>query len=840
MDASTATEVTSDGFKPSASNIRKLSCWAVLALFVALTAYGFDQAKLFRQEIWTPAGLRRFLIFAACYWFCFGLVALWRPRIFSGFILTAVLVYTLVATGPLALLSVLLVVLSSLVLGQGILQRVGAPAEGPATVNVLAALLGLSLYMFVLSIAALEPVNYPAVYLAALAAPLIWQWRRTIGWLVRIPRLWKPLSLSRAEQISAAALIFVLVLHWLVVLEPEIGPDALSIHLVVPEFMRVAHLWHFDVTRHLQAVMPKGANWLYTLCYFLGGEFGARLFNLAALLGIVALLITSIRRSTALAPALLLVALFAATPLVQLVTGSLFVENVWALLGFGALVSLALYREDGREHFLYLAFVLLGAAVATKAIALAFLPGFGLIVAWTWWRRHGLLARTIRQAALAALCFLVFAIPPYWTAAVRTGNPVFPYFVQVFPGKFQRLAEGFGGPPPTGPRTFAAPFDLTFHTGLYREVQDGAMGFQYFLFLPLALVLLRRKWPDMARLSGLTFALFTVATLRADPTSRYFYAALPMATVFIAAAFASLRALDSQLYRLSTIFAAAVLCLDVYFLPSSGWMFKDFVTNPASRQARLDYVTAHAPERNLVAYLNRTHPGAPAAFFESNAIAGLRAPGLTTTWHNVDFYHRMLDATSPAECRRILDDNGVRFVIAPLASSGIPITTTPQEAFLRQCTEPDSTSGNFYAGHVKDSCPAEVEQPPAVLPAGEYDDWDARLRYRGLWSRLRFDQASQGTITASDAAGAELSLRFEGSEVIYVYTKAFNRGLAEVLLDGASQGTLDLYAPAIEWRTATPFRATGPGPHTLQIRVTGRKNPGATGVFVDVDALIVR
>ena len=827
----------SQGFPPLAAKIRKLSGWAVLALFVALTAYGFDQAKLFRQEIWTPAGLRRFLIFAACYWFCFALFAVWKRRVFSAFVLTAALAYTILATGPLAPLAVMFVVLSSLVLGQSILKHFSVPDDDAVTA-ILATLLGLSLYMFVLSIAALAPVNYPAVYLAALALPLIWQWRRTMAWLARIPRLWKPLPLSRAEQFAAAALIFVLMLDWLVVLEPEIGPDALSLHLVVPEFMRMAHRWHFDVTKHLQAVMPKGANWLYTLCYFLGGEEAARLFNLATLFGIIALLISTIRRWLPLASALLLATLFAATPLVQLVTGSLFVENLWALLCFGALISLALYREGGREQFLYLAFVLLGAAVASKEIALAFLPPLGLIAAWTWWRRRD--RRTIRQASLALLCFLVFAIPPYWTAAAKTGNPVFPYFPAVFPSKFQHLAEAFGGPPPTGPRTLAAPFLLTFHSGLYREVQDGALGFQYFLFLPLGIVLLRRKWPDIAVLSGLTFALFAIATLRVDPTPRYFYAALPMATLFIAAAFASLRSLDSRLYQVSIVLAAAVLCLDVYFIPSSGWMFKDFVTNPASRQARLEYLTAHAPERNLVAYLNRAHPGAPVAFFESNAIAGLRAPALTTTWHNVEFNQRILDATSPAECRRILQQNGVRFVIAPSPSSGIPITTTPEEAFLRQCTEPDSTSGNFYAGHLKDSCLAQPVEPPPVLPPGEYDDWDARLLYRGPWSRLRFGQASSGTITASESAGADLMLRFDGSQVIYVYTKAFNRGLAEVLLDGASQGTLDLYSPTVEWKTATPFRATGPGPHTFQIRVTGRKNPAATGVFVDVDALIVR
>jgi hypothetical protein len=836
MKAHSATQEPQRGaVEPPVGKILRLTCWLVLAVFVALTVYGFEQAKLFRQEIWTATGLRRFLLFAACYWLFFGLFAVLRPRIFPALVLTAVLIYTLAATGVLAVASVLLVVLSSLVLGQGVLKSCGLRDDGSATMDILAALLGLSLYMFVLSFAALERVNYPVAYLAALAAPLIWQWRRAIDWLARVPRLWKPLAITRSEQFAGGALIFVLMLHWLVVLEPEIGPDALSIHLVIPESMRVAHRWHFDVTRHLQAVMPKGANWLYTLCYFLGGEFAARLFNLASLLGIVGLLLATIRRWLTPTAALLLSALFAATPLVQLVTGSLFVENEWALLGFGALISLGLAREGGRPQFLYLAMILLGAAIASKSIALAFVPPFGLIMLWTLWRRRGFL-----EAAVAALCLLVFAIPPYWIAYAKTGNPVFPYFPAVFASKYQRLAEGFAGPPPTGPRTLAAGFLLTFRSGLYREVQNGAVGFQYFLLVPLAIAALRRKWPDIAKLSGLTFALFTVATLRTDPTPRYFYAALAPATVFIAAAFAWLRSADSRLYRVSMVLAAAVFCLDVYFIPSSNWMFKDFVKNPASRQARLDFVTAHVPERNLVAYLNRAHSGAPVAFFESNAIAGLRATAFTTTWHNVDFYHGMLDAATPAECWRILHDNGVRFVIAPLPESGIPISTAPQETFLRQCTEAETISGKYYAGVVKESCAAESEQPPPVLPPGEYDDWDSRLRYTGLWSRLRFDQASHGTITASQSAGADLELRFEGSEVTYVYTKAFNRGKAEVLLDGASQGLLDLYSPRIEWKTATSFRAAGPGPHTFQVRVSGRKQDTASGSYVDVDEIVVR
>lgn len=822
------------------SLIRTWIAWAVLAALIAIAIYGFRDAKLWHEDVWTPAGLRRFQVFAAGYWLCFAVFFVWKPELFAPAVLSASLVYTLIATGPLAVLSMLLVLLSSVVLGQAILGRQGAEAEPSAASAILAMLLGLSLYMFLLSITALGPVNYPVVYLALVAAPLVWQWRSSAQWLARIPALWRPLRLGRSEHVALAFLIFVLTLHWLVALYPEIGPDGLSMHLVVPTILSVTHRWDFDVSKQLWAVMPKGANWLFGLCYLLGGEASARLFNLGLLLSIAGLVAAVIRRWLSLGAALLLTALFAATPMVQLVTGSLFVENTWALLSFGALIALDAYTAGQGPRFLYLAAVLLGAAIATKAIALAFVPPFTLIFAWALWKHRPSMQQAARQAGFTALWLLVFALPPYWIALAKTGNPVFPYFPRAFPSKFQQLAEAFGGPPPGGPNGIAAPFYLTFHTGLYREVQDGAMGFQYFLLLPLGLVLLRRKSPGMAFFSVLAVVLFAIASLRSDPGARYLYAALPVAAVFFGAAFASARETSLSLYRTLLVIAAAALCLDIYFIPSSNWMFKDFVKNPASRQDRLAFVTEHAPQRNLIEYLNRAHAGAPVGFFESDAIAGLRAPALTTTWHTVDFYNRMLGASSPAECLRIAQDNDIRFVIAPLPGSGIPITTTPQENFLKQCTAPESTSGSYFAGRVKATCLDTTGASTAPLVAGEYDDWDDRLVFTGQWNRGRFPQAAHGTITSSRSAGAEMAVRFTGSDVIYVYTKAFNRGIAEVLLDGASAGTVDLYSPNIEWQTATPFRAGGSGPHTLRIRVSGRKNPAATDVFVDVDGVAVR
>jgi len=81
----------------------------------------------------------------------------------------------------------------------------------------------------------------------------------------------------------------------------------------------------------------------------------------------------------------------------------------------------------------------------------------------------------------AVLVFLVFAAPPYLTAYVKTGNPVYPFLSSS--SRTPSAVANF-------PLTPGAPYDLTFHTSRLPEVQDGAAGFQYFLFLPLAILLL--------------------------------------------------------------------------------------------------------------------------------------------------------------------------------------------------------------------------------------------------------------------------------------------------------------------------------------------------------------
>jgi hypothetical protein len=81
---------------------------------------------------------------------------------------------------------------------------------------------------------------------------------------------------------------------------------------------------------------------------------------------------------------------------------------------------------------------------------------------------------------------------------------------------------------------------------------------------------------------------------------------------------------------------------------------------------------------------------------------------------------------------------------------------------------------------------------------------------------------------------------FEGTELQYVYTKAPNRGMALVTIDGMPRGTIDLYDPQIVWHVGTVFGALKAGPHQVEIQILGRHDSASSGDFVDIDALVGR
>ncbi len=87
----------------------------------------------------------------------------------------------------------------------------------------------------------------------------------------------------------------------------------------------------------------------------------------------------------------------------------------------------------------------------------------------------------------------------------------------------------------------------------------------------------------------------------------------------------------------------------------------------------------------------------------------------------------------------------------------------------------------------------------------------------------------------SDHPGDVLRLNFTGQSITYVYTKAPNRGMAEVSIDGAATTLINLYSPTPAWQSYTAFANLRPGQHIIELSVSTQADPRASGHYVDLD-----
>lgn len=123
---------------------------------------------------------------------------------------------------------------------------------------------------------------------------------------------------------------------------------------------------------------------------------------------------------------------------------------------------------------------------------------------------------------------------------------------------------------------------------------------------------------------------------------------------------------------------------------------------------------------------------------------------------------------------------------------------------------------------------------------GSYDNPPAQVQYAGSWTHdsTYSGPAWGGTTSYSNISEDVASFTFTGSQVTYVYTKAHNRGIAAITIDGVDRGYIDMYSAGTAWQQSTSYGNLGWGVHTLTISVTGSKNSAATDRFVDVDRVI--
>ena len=805
---------------------------------VGLEIYGFRVSNLFAQVIWYPVGLKRFERYTEFFAILAALLMFAAPRWFGVVVTGLIVVLSAMSVGPAPVLAVAFFLLSASALGSRLLAR---PREESAQHQLCAVLLGTAVYIFLMNLVARMPVNYPVIWGAVLAIPVLADLsgvRRRLSWLGSVLL---PASVpSAATRAGVALLVYLLIAQWFVALKPETSADGLAMHLAIPMNIAARHAMTFQPSRFVWAVMPMGADFAYSIVYLLGGEYGARLLDFAMLLAVVGLLYSACRRWLSPGAACLIAASFAATPLVQLVTGSLFVENMLAALILAMMTAIWHVAEAASPRYLYAAMLLGGVALSVKFGALAFVAvavPFALLT-----HAHLSVPDGLRLKVFALLLLLAAALPTYTIAYAKTADPLFPFLNGKFHSPLLPPGAQIRDYRYRQPLSWRLPYALTFQTNNYYEGQNGSLGFQYLVLVPLGiagLFMSRHRVAVSSAVVALSAGLFVMSS---EPNVRYIYAALPLLLIPVAALLAWLLAHQRAVYGALVAFLCAATALDAYFLASSSYYHKDFSMRvPFSREEHQKYLNENAPVRNVVSYQDRVHPDSTVLFTHDVAIAGAAGDVYENHWHQFGLWSRIRDTSTLPGMLAVMNDLRIRYFISHKPSPGEEADPPALAQLIAACTQPEFESGDYYLARLDPACrPAALTEPPLTVGPGLYDDYDPAILFRGDWQR---ESAMHGpdcaTNTHAETPGAETSIAFEGRELHYIHAMGPDYGIASVTIDGQLKQPIDLYYQHIGWQHNTTFTLQ-PGRHLAVIRVSGEKNPASTGLRVDLDSFQVR
>lgn len=790
----------------------------VPALLVALVIWCAVAAAahgLAAQPLWGAEGWWRFLTFAAIYAATAGTLIYWRPGQAVAWMAAGTVAFTAVAAGPAAVFGVAWATAGAWAAGWLLWPEAKQPAEA------LQITLGLAVWASLVMGTAAVPVHSAWIYWLLPGVTLAAAWRK--GWRPR-------LGLQGPARPGAAAAwcagLFPLFAHWLVALKPEVSADGLAMHMVIPARMAQTHHWPFDPAEFAWALMPMGGDWVWTIGWQLGGEAGARLMNLLLLVLIARIVAAAAAQALPPWPAALLTGAFLSTPLVQHVTGSLFVENATALWLTAAAVTMAGSElAGGRPRMAF--GLLLGMAAATKFGALAFLAP---LLAGAAWMAGGTAAAEVLLWALPAGAF------PYLNAWVRSGNPLFPFFNAVFRSPFYETAN-FRDTRFETPLGWTTLYDLTFHSRRFIEGWDGAAGFLLMALLPLCVVAWRSSWPKPRTVLLATALAGGLLSYTAQSNLRYLYPLLPLIAVVSAEILGESAPAGRAAKAAIAAAMALILALHLRLLPAAGHYHRDFFVPAWLEPVRDLYLREYAPERKLVEWLNRRDSGAKAAWLDGNAIGDFHGRAYTASWHSPWFWKTLRETQDAADVERLLRELGIRYVIAPRPGGRRAPRSVHERQFLADCMERVLEFGDVELRRWKEGG-CRPGEPPAALP-GVHDDTSPSLRFQGVWIRdLQFPETYRETLVYTFTQEAEALLRFEGRAVRLMYTAADNRCRARVVVDGRDGAGFDQRSQQTRWRQWSPwFDAGEAGTHTL---VLGVAAGSLAACALDLDAFEVR
>lgn len=506
----------------------------------------------------------------------------------------------------------------------------------------------------VISVAAHFTVNTPTIYFGAISSLAIFcYWHAyTKNGVCKISldafktckREWPEIILMSFVLIGT---LLILILSTL----PDVGHDALSMHLNIPARMLEAGRWDFDASQYIWSVMPMGANWLTVPAYFLAGEEGARLLNASFLLATAWLMYQMLILRSAQIAALTGPAILLTLPLTFSLASTAFVEPALGFFFMVCLAELAGSKEAKVGRWFVIA-VAAGYACSIKLMGWPILP-FYLASMIIRSRSRKFEPATLRVVLIAVLAFIVCALPPYLVAYWKTGNPILPYYNDIFRSPFFTTASVFGNgyglanPLYTNLLNSSIFWDSTFGSRIFGEFRsNGVIGIAFFIILPLSLLVtsISRRWWALATL--IAALLYILLIFRTQAYLRYIFQVIPW--ILVVGAWALSRLFSA---RISVLLLVSTICIvNLLRFPVGMWPLEQFTTRLFfDRAIRDEFLAVNQPQAvigNILQKMDGAKHQKILIMGRDPVFSHFPAGTLADSWHSPKYYYSPLKNTA--------------------------------------------------------------------------------------------------------------------------------------------------------------------------------------------------
>ena len=406
---------------------------------------------------------------------------------------------------------------------------------------------------------------------------------------------------------------------FLLMLTPAVSNDALTYHLAIPKLFLKHHGFYF-IQGNLFAQYPLNSEMLFLIGLALQGDILAKgihfAFALFLLSGMYQFSKCYLPRNTFIILPLLI---FFTIPSVFINSHTAYSDimmafytflTVWAYLNW-------LYREQ--MTWLGICGALTGMAIATKYAGLL-MPLIGCLGILWGGRHHGMAFREVFRLLLIYIAFVILIGCPFYIKNwIMTGNPLYPFFFNVFGGKGWSSVQaryfdyfhhhlGMGR---TLKDYLLLPWNLSFHAVMNSTRFDGILGPVFILTLPFAISL--RKSPQSIKIIAV-YCIFTfIFWAFAVQQIRYLIPILPFLAIMVCY-------LLNYYRKKAVIFTLLILAVSFSLTFNGFHIIKDYnkikplgvISGAESRNA---FLSRMIPSYTMFRYVNQKLPQDSKIFF---------------------------------------------------------------------------------------------------------------------------------------------------------------------------------------------------------------------------------